>query len=168
MMLGEITAINPSFPQSGAPTITVSGYDKSHRLRTNSPTPRSFKYVNASLMAIASRSRTSSVPIVDPGGRVHESIEQTGSDWALLQELADRNYFQVFVRWDKLYFRFPRPQLEMAVLEWGKNLISFSPETIAVGPARHSGGAELQLQARPDHRLGAAGARGGLRLRGYH
>ena len=59
--------------------------------------------------------------------RVHESIEQNGSDWALLQELADRNYFQVFVRWDKLYFRFPRPQLEMAVLEWGKNLISFSP-----------------------------------------
>ena len=45
----------------------------------------------------------------------------------LLQELADRNYFQVFVRWDKLYFRFPRPQLEMTVLEWGKNLISFSP-----------------------------------------
>jgi phage protein D/phage baseplate assembly protein gpV len=127
MMLGEITAINPSFPQSGAPTIAVSGYDRSHRLRTNSPAPRSFKYVNASLIAIRLAVENKLVPIVDPGGRVHESIEQNGSDWALLQELADRNYFQVFVRWDKLYFRFPRPQFEMAVLEWGKNLISFSP-----------------------------------------
>jgi phage protein D/phage baseplate assembly protein gpV len=127
MMLGEITAINPSFPQSGAPTIAVSGYDRSHRLRTNSRAPRSFKYVNASLIAIRLAVENKLVPIVDPGGRVHESIEQNGSDWALLQELADRNYFQVFVRWDKLYFRFPRPQFEMAVLEWGKNLISFSP-----------------------------------------
>ena len=72
MMLGEITAINPSFPQSGAPTITVSGYDKSHRLRTNSPTPRSFKYVNASLIAIRIAVENKLVPIVDPGGRVHE------------------------------------------------------------------------------------------------
>ena len=128
MMLGEITAINPSFPQSGAPTLTVSGYDKSHRMRTNSPTPRSFKYVNASLMAMSHRDREQARADRGSGRRpVHESIQQNGSDWALLQELADRNYFQVFVHWDKLYFRFPRPQLEMAVLEWGKNLISFSP-----------------------------------------
>ena len=128
MMLGEITAINPSFPQSGAPTLTLSGYDKSHRMRTNSPTPSSFKYVNASLVARRIAIENKLVPIVDPGAAdIHESIQQTGSDWALLQELADRSYFQVFVHWDKLYFRFPRPQLEMAVLEWGKNLISFSP-----------------------------------------
>ena len=128
MMLGEITAINPSFPQSGAPTLTVSGYDRSHRMRTNRPTPRSFKYVNASLVASRIAIENNLVPIVDPGAaQIKESIPQTGSDWALLQELADRSYFQVFVHWDKLYFRFPRPQLEMAVLEWGKNLVSFSP-----------------------------------------
>jgi phage protein D len=127
MMLGEITAINPSFPQSGAPTVTLSGYDKSHRMRTNSPTPRSFKYVNASVIAAQIAIENKLVPIVDPAGRIKEWTPQPGSDWALLQELADRNYFQVFVWWDKLYFRFPRPQLEMAVLEWGKNLVSFSP-----------------------------------------
>jgi phage protein D len=127
MMLGEITAISPSFPQGGAPTITLSGYDKSHRMRANSPTPRSFKFLNASLIASQIAIENGLVPIVDPGGRIHESKDQTGSDWALLQKLADENYFQVFVHWDKLYFRLPRPQLEMAVLEWGKNLISFSP-----------------------------------------
>jgi phage protein D len=127
MMLGEITAINPSFPQSGAPTLTISGYDRSHRMRTNRPTPRSFKYVNASLIASRIALENNLVPIVDPGAYIREWTPQTGSDWAVLQELADRSYFQVFVSWDKLYFRFPRPQLEMTVLEWGKNLISFSP-----------------------------------------
>src|SRR5438093_13511236 len=32
MMLGEITAINPVFPQNGAPTLTIIGYDKSQRM----------------------------------------------------------------------------------------------------------------------------------------
>src|SRR5262245_60257465 len=113
MMLGEITALSPSFPQGGAPTITLSGYDKSHRMRANRPTPRSFKYLNASLIASQIALENGLVPIVDPGARVHEQKEQTGSDWALLQKFADQNYFQVFVYWDKLYFRFPRPQLEM-------------------------------------------------------
>jgi phage protein D len=133
MMLGEITSLSPSFPQGGAPTITLSGYDKSHRMRANRPTPRSFKYLNASLIASQIALENGLVPIVDPGARVHEQKEQTGSDWALLQKFADQNYFQVFVHWDKLYFRFPRPQLELAVLEWGKNLISFSPRLSTSG-----------------------------------
>ena len=29
--LGEIAAIEPSFPQDGPPTITVTGYDKSYQ-----------------------------------------------------------------------------------------------------------------------------------------
>jgi phage protein D len=133
MMLGEVTAISPSFSQSGAPTLALSGYDRSHRMRTNSPTPRSFKYVNASLIASRIAIENKLVPIVDPGGRIEEWTPQSGSDWALLQELADRKYFQVFVRWDKLYFRLPRPQLEIAILEWGKNLISFSPRLTLSG-----------------------------------
>src|SRR5689334_15283127 len=37
MMLGEITAVSPSFPQSGSPTLAITAYDKSHRLRHNQP-----------------------------------------------------------------------------------------------------------------------------------
>src|SRR5262249_2245736 len=43
MILGEITAVNPSFPEGGAPTITISGYDKSHRMRHNSPAVTTYK-----------------------------------------------------------------------------------------------------------------------------
>lgn len=128
MMLGEITAVSPSFPQSGAPTLTVTGYDKSHRLRHNSPARFPFKYINDSIIAAQIAAENMLIPIIDPAPMPpQKNVPQTGSDWALLQELADRNYFQVYVYWDKLYFRFPRPQTEMVTLEWGKNLSSFSP-----------------------------------------
>lgn len=134
MMLGEITAVNPSFPQSGAPVITITGYDKSHRLRHNKPARFAFRYINDSLIAAQIAAENLLIPIVDPAPTPpRESVQQTGSDWALLKELADKNFFQVYVYWDKLYFRFPRPQTEMVTLEWGKNLSSFSPRLSTSG-----------------------------------
>jgi phage protein D len=132
MMLGEITAVNPSFPQSGAPTITITGYDKSHRMRHNNEA-REFKYINDSLIAAQIAAENLLIPVVDPALMPRECLYQNGSDWAFLTELANRNFFQVYVRWDKLYFRFPRPQTEMVVLEWGKNLSDFSPRLSTSG-----------------------------------
>ena len=132
MMLGEITAVNPSFPQSGAPTITISGYDKSHRMRHNNEA-REFKYVNDSLIAAQIAVENLLIPVIDPAFMPRECLHQNGSDWAFLTELANRNFFQVQVNWDKLYFRFPRPQTEMVVLEWGKNLSDFSPRLSTSG-----------------------------------
>src|SRR5271157_2923142 len=37
MMLGEITATQLSLPQQGGPTLTLTGYDKSQRMRHNDP-----------------------------------------------------------------------------------------------------------------------------------
>ncbi len=133
MMLGEITAVSPSFPESGAPNLSVTGYDKSQRMRHNSPPHKTFKYVNDSLIAAQIAVENGLIPIVDPALTFREQIDQNGSDWALLQELADRNHFQVFVNWDKLYFRFPRPQTELVVLEWGRNLNSFKPRISSAG-----------------------------------
>ena len=135
MMLGEITAVNPSFPASGAPMLTVTGYDKSHRMRHNSPS-RNFIGINDSAIAAQIAAENLLIPIVDPTPMPPGvSFPQTSSDWALLKKLADRNYFQVYVYWDKLYFRFPRPQTEMVVLEWGKNLSSFNPRLSTSGQA---------------------------------
>jgi phage protein D/phage baseplate assembly protein gpV len=126
MMLGEITAVSPSFPEGGAPTLTITGYDKSHRMRHNSPPQKTFKYFNDSLIAAQIAAENGLIPVVDP-------TSTYSSDWALLQELADWNSFQVYVHWDKLYFRYPRPQTEMVVLEWGKNLSSFTPRLSTSG-----------------------------------
>jgi phage protein D/phage baseplate assembly protein gpV len=128
MMLGEITAIHPVFPANGAPTVAITAYDKSHRMRHNTPERFTFKYLNDSVIAAAVAAENLLIPIVDPAPTpARESVQQTGSDWAFLKELALRNFFEVYVYWDRLYFRFPRPQTQMTTLEWGKNLTSFSP-----------------------------------------
>src|SRR5512134_1632792 len=48
MMLGEITALEPSFPESGPPTIRIVGYDKSYRMRHNSPDRAPFRWMSDS------------------------------------------------------------------------------------------------------------------------
>lgn len=134
MMLGEIVSIQPSFPSGGAPTISITGYDKSHRMRHNNPGRFTFNYLNDSMIAAQIATENLLIPVVDPAPMTpDEATPQTGSDWSLLKELADRNFFQVYVHWDKLYFRFPRPQTEKIVLEWGKNLSSFSPRLSTSG-----------------------------------
>jgi uncharacterized protein involved in type VI secretion and phage assembly len=60
-------------------------------------------------------------------------VTQTGSDWELLSELAERNHFALYVDRDELHFHFPRPQTEQVVLQWGANLSSFSPRLSTSG-----------------------------------
>lgn len=128
MMLGEITAVEPVFPSSGGASIKVVGYDRSHRMRKNRPGRYTFQNHNDTAIAARIAAENLLIPVVDPAPTPpRESVQQTGSDWALLSELAKRNFFELNVWWDKLYFRFPRPQTEQVVLEWGKNLSSFSP-----------------------------------------
>lgn len=134
MMLGEITGIQPSFPQSGAPTLTVSGYDRSHRLRHNQP-DRVYTAMTDTLIAAQIAVENGLIPVVDPSPFYWRRIPHTGSDIAFLKERARANFFEVFVHWDKLYFRCPRPQTEAFVLEWGKNLASFSPRLSSAGTA---------------------------------
>ncbi len=126
MMLGEIIAIQPSFPEGGAPVITITGYDKSHRMRHNHRT-RSYLFSNSSLIAAQIAAENFLIPVVDPTIVTFENKTQNCSDMALLKELARRTFFETYVHWDKLYFRLPRPQTEAVVLEWGKNLGSFTP-----------------------------------------
>lgn len=132
MMLGEIASVSPSFPEGGAPTITITGYDKSHRMRHNHKA-RSFKFSNASIIASQIAAENLLIPVVDPTPLTFESKTQNSGDMALLKELAARTFFEVYVHWNKLYFRAPRPQTEAVFLEWGKNLSSFSPRLSTSG-----------------------------------
>ncbi len=136
MMLGDITAIEPSFPENGPPTVKISGYDKSYKLRHNQPDRPAFQYVPDSAIAALIAVEAGLIPIVDPSPIFHtKKLIQTGSDFAFLKDRARANFFDVFVRWDKLYFQFPRPQTSAYVLEWGKNLSSFSPRISSAGLA---------------------------------
>jgi phage protein D/phage baseplate assembly protein gpV len=134
MMLGEITSIEPSFPEGGSPMITVSGYDKSYRMRHNEPDRGPFKYMTDSLIAAELALENGLLPVVDPSPFFHKHIQQTGSDMAFLTERARANFFDVYVWWNELHFQLPL-QTEAYVLEWGKNLSSFTPRLSSAGQA---------------------------------
>ena len=53
MMLGDIVSVQPSFPSGSAPTIAITGYDKSHRMRHNNPGRFEFKWIVSGIMAAA-------------------------------------------------------------------------------------------------------------------
>ncbi|WP_406102674.1 phage baseplate assembly protein V [Streptomyces sp. NBC_01003] len=133
--LGEIAAVEPSFPQSGAPTVQVSGYDKSYRMRRGEQEPTEYTFMNDSMVAAQIAVENGLIPVVDPTPGLKEKIIQVGSDMAFLKERAQRYHFDVYVEWDRLHFQFPRPQPAAHVLEWGRNLSSFSPRISASGAA---------------------------------
>lgn len=128
IMLGEIASIEPSFPESGPPTVKITGYDKSYKMRHNQPDRPAFRYVTDSVIAAQIALENGLIPVVDPSPIFHRhALAQTGSDMGFLSARAEANFFDVYVYWDKLYFQFPRPQTEAIVLEWGKNLSNFEP-----------------------------------------
>ena len=96
--------------QDGPPTIRVSGYDKSYRMRRNQPEPTDYHAVTDSLIAARIAVENGLIPVVDPtAGLVERKVTQIESDMAFLKSRAKRYFFDVYVEWDRLHFQFPRP-----------------------------------------------------------
>ena len=65
-------------------------------------------------------------------------MSHLGTDWELLEDLAVRNGFEVFVRGKALYFQAPGGQApgdesKPVVLTWGDSLRGFTPRVTASG-----------------------------------
>jgi phage protein D/phage baseplate assembly protein gpV len=133
--LGEITAIEPEFPADGGPVVMISGVDKSHKLRRSQPEPTNYSATSDSVIAARIAAQNGLIPVVDPTPPFLEPITQTTSDMAFLKSRAEHYFFDVYVQWDRLHFQFPRPATAAHVLEWGRNLSSFSPRISAAGLA---------------------------------
>lgn len=133
--LGEIAAIEPSFPPDGPPTVHVSGYDKSYKMRRAQPEPTEYTFMNDSLIAARIAAENGLIPVVDPTPGLSEKIIQVENDMAFLKARAQQYFFDVYVEWDRLHFQLPRPQTAAHVLEWGRNLSSFSPRISTAGLA---------------------------------
>jgi phage protein D/phage baseplate assembly protein gpV len=134
--LGEITAIEPEFPaDDSGPVVVISGADKSHRLRRSQPAPTTYEKTSDSVIAARIAVENGLVPVVDPTPLFLDKVSQTTSDMAFLKSRAEQYFFDVYVEWDRLHFEFPRPRTAAHVLEWGRNLSSFSPRISAAGLA---------------------------------
>ncbi|KYG03522.1 hypothetical protein BE21_04610 [Sorangium cellulosum] len=127
MIVGEVTALDPQFPSSGASTITVRGLDRLHRLRNN-PKSSSWDGMTDSVIAkeIAVRNHLT-IGEIHPTG-TKSAPQNNQDDISFLLARAKRLNFEVFMRDNKFYFvRSREGEPPTLTLAWGRSLGSFTP-----------------------------------------
>jgi uncharacterized protein len=142
MVQGLITSLTPRFPESGPPTLAVSGEDRMVKLKERKPRDgEQKKFVNKTDSEIVQiiAARNSLVPKVQQTTEKHDIVVQKNQDDAtFLMERAKRIDYDCFIGvdpdsgLDALYFQSPTDardgkKVRVYVLEWGKSLINFNP-----------------------------------------
>ena len=147
MVHGVITSMTPRFPESGPPTLGVSGQDSLVMLRDRKPGPNDVKrFVKKADWEIAQivAARNQLKFKATQEGEIHDVVIQKDQDEIkFLKERAARIDFDCYIQIDPetgedtLFFVKPTDgrdgrRIRVYVFEWGKSLINFNPElTIA-------------------------------------
>ena len=131
MLRGKVTGVQTSFPPGGLPQINVSGYDHSYCMTIGKgKKPHSWANKKDSEIVAEVARQYGLTPVVEDTRVKHPVTERgQGSDMQFLEKLAERNGYELYTIDTTLYFRPPAYKDEAVVsLEWGKGLVSFSPE----------------------------------------
>lgn len=131
MIMGKITGVQTSFPASGLPQITVSGYDRTYCMGKGKKSRKPWYNKTDSFVVSQIAPEYGLKPqVVDTVVQYPTTQQNQESDAKFIERLTTRNGYECFARKDKLIFR-PRPRKPeepVISLEWGKGLLSFSPE----------------------------------------
>ena len=138
MFVGTVESAEPSFPANGVPTISVSGFGRSHELMTGTnsetwdKTPAEDRVTDAAVVEkVLSRGGYGfgEVTIDDTALELPRIVQDNQTDYAFLTERARRYNYEVFIRGDSFGFRAARtdepPTLQLG---YGDSLVSFSPQ----------------------------------------
>lgn len=130
MHVGLITNVKTDFPSGGLPQITVSGYDKSFRMMKNRRSDQLDKKKDSDVVQQIAGDYGLKVAGVEGSQLELPRVEQNQeTDFQFLTRLARHNGFEFYVVKDSLYFKEPaNDESAVVTLEWGKGLVSFSPE----------------------------------------
>ncbi|GAB6095355.1 hypothetical protein JCM14469_16070 [Desulfatiferula olefinivorans] len=127
---GEITAVSAAFPAGGSPELTVRGFCLLHRLQRRRRT-RAFEAATASGIAREIARDMGLAATVDETAFEHpHNLSEDETYASILAAKARPIAFEVTVKGKTLYFVKPRylthPDPDL-VLEWGRDLGSFTP-----------------------------------------
>jgi phage protein D len=146
MVAGIITKLSPKFPESGPPTILVSGQDKLLKLRDRKPVKGDIKYhtkkTDAEIAQVVATRNKLDVKVTSDCPVQPIVVQRNQDDATFLMERAKRIDFDCYIdvdpktNKDTLYFVKPTDgrgssQRLTYVFEWGKSLVSFTPELTA-------------------------------------
>jgi phage protein D len=105
LMQGEVTGLEPDYSLADNPTLTVRGYDKSHRLMRGRKT-RSFKNMTDSAIAAEILAGAKLLARVTNSVVINDYVQQSNqTDMEFLEQRAQRIGFEVMVERGTLYFR---------------------------------------------------------------
>jgi phage protein D len=130
MFTGSVTEVQTSFPSSGLPQLTISGYDHSYCMTKGTASKNWEKQTDSSVVREIAK-KYNLKPEVDDTRVVQPKIERSGESAAVfVARLAERNGFEFFVTEDKklIFRKTANDKTEVIDLEWGRGLLSFSPE----------------------------------------
>jgi phage protein D len=145
MMRGVITGLEPSFPESGASTLSIHGLNELHKYRTEQHTDswidgkKTDTQIAEDLCKRPVKKGQAGLGLeIDPQPLQGEAAKQvvymnSQYDIVFLQELAHRNGYDMYLEDETakptLFFGLSGGSADKPVyqLEWGKSLISFRP-----------------------------------------
>jgi phage protein D len=137
MIRGQITALRPSFPASGASTLSISGLNVLHKLRTKQET-HAYENMTDSQIAQQIASRLGITIKTDPAASENQYkyiFQDNQYDIIFLMERARRIGYDLFVEEDgqggQTVLRFQRSVNVRQVtyqLTYGRSLIEFKPD----------------------------------------
>ena len=143
MMHGEITTLSPKFPESGPPTISISGLGGMFKLRDRKPTnddiKKFVKKTDHEIAQIIAARNGLAVKVTETTEKHELVVQKNQDDASFLMERAKRIDFDCYVQTvptsgvETLYFVKPTDgrsseQVRVYEFEWGKNLINFTPK----------------------------------------
>jgi phage protein D len=147
---GEITAITPTFPEAGTPTLRIEGYTRMHRLRAAPKTRTFLGMTDGEIAGRVARDLKLQLDADDPGVSHDYVIQFNQTDLAFLLERAERIRYEVSVSGRKLRFkRAGESQTRALTLVYGgaaedpadasdaHPLRSFSPKMNLLRPVDH-------------------------------
>jgi phage protein D len=128
LMIGEITKISPTFPESGMPTVGVEGHTRLHWLG-GSPKTRTFQKQKDSAIVQKIAQDCGLKAQAEDTRVVHEYVMQANqTDLAFVQARAKRIHFEVLVNDRTLIFRRSKEdEPKILTLVWGNVHQGFSP-----------------------------------------
>lgn len=143
MLSGQINSLTPRFPESGAPSVEVSGTDTFFRMRGSKPRDGDqLIFLDQADWQVAQYiADKNGIPIeVTKEGPIHERVvhSKDQSDAEFLLELAKRNEFDLYMEPESGTIHFVKPTdgrdgrpIVVYEFAWEQNLIEFSPKLSA-------------------------------------
>jgi phage protein D len=139
MVRGQITTLSPKFPETGSPTMAVSGLDGMYKLKDSKPAEGGEKYVNMSdweIAEVVAKRNNLKIKKTEEGQKYDLVVQKNQDDAQFLMERAKRIDFDCYIKLEgdveTLFFVKPTDardgsKVRVFTFGWGTNLISFNP-----------------------------------------